>query len=152
LPVLLATVPGSVTFLEDDVSQLLFSEGEFCYLVRAIEEDNGYSLPGSADSNERCLTQEPVIWVPNAFLINGFNNTFQPVISFADFDNYRLQVYSRWGDVVFETFDIEEAWDGVYRDELVPEGLYAWFVSVTDGSGRIYEKRGTVFMMVGPED
>lgn len=151
-PVLLATVPGGVLFLEDDVSQLLFSEGEFCYLVRAIEQDNGYSPPGSSDSNERCLTQEPVIWVPNAFLINGFNNTFQPVISFADFDNYRLQVYSRWGDLVFETYDIDEAWNGIYRDELVPEGLYAWFVSVTDGSGRIYEKRGTVFMMVGPED
>lgn len=151
-PVLLTTLPGSVTFYEDDVSQLLYTEGEFCYLIRAIEQDNGYSLPGSADSNERCLTQEPVIWVPNAFIINGFNNTFQPVISFADFDNYRLQIYSRWGDLVFETFEIEEAWNGVYRDKLVPEGVYAWFVSVTDGSGRIYEKRGTVFMMVGPED
>lgn len=152
VPQLLATVPGSIREYTDDVSQMLYTEGEFCYTVVAVENGNGYTLPGEANSNELCLTQEPVIWVPNAFLINGFNNSFKPVISFADFDNYRMQIYSRWGDMIFESQDIEEAWDGVYRDRLVPEGIYAWFISISDGAGRIYEKRGTVMMMVGPED
>lgn len=152
VPQLLSSVPGSVDRFEDDVSQLLFEKGEFCYTVQAVENENGYTVPDASESNRLCLTQEPVIWVPNAFVINGDNNTFSPVISFADFDNYRLQVYSRWGDLVFETTAIEEAWDGTFGGELVPEGIFAWFVSITDGAGRIYEERGTVLMLVYPED
>ncbi len=159
-PELLNTLPTSQRDDIDDFSDLLGAsqgqspliKGEFCYYVVAVENGNGFSQPGRSKSNTICLTQEPIIWVPNAFLINGFNNIFRPVISFADFDNYRLQIYSRWGDMIFETNDILEGWDGNYRDRLVPEGVYAWFVSISDGAGRIYEKRGTVVMMVGEEN
>lgn len=159
-PELLNTVPNNQRDDIDDFSELLGAsqgespliKGEFCYHVVAVESNNGFSQPGQSKSNTVCLTQEPIIWVPNAFLINGFNNEFKPVISFADFDNYRLQVYSRWGNVVFETNEILEGWDGNYRDRLVPEGVYAWFVSISDGAGRIYEKRGTVVMMIGEEN
>ncbi len=152
LPQLLVTLPPSARDYVDDVGDLLNTPGEFCYRVVAVENNNGLTLPGNPQSNPLCLTQEPVIWVPNAFVVNGFNNTFSPVISFADFDNYRLQVYSRWGDLIFETRDIEASWDGRYRDQLVPEGVYAWFISIADGAGRFYEKRGTVMMMIGPEN
>lgn len=159
-PALFNTLTGDRIDDLDDFSELLGSsqgqsqliKGEFCYYVVATENSNGFSTPGRSRSNTICLTQEPIIWVPNAFLINGYNNTFKPVISFADFDNYRLQIYSRWGGMMFETNDILEGWDGTYRDELVPEGVYAWYVSITDGAGRIFEERGSVIMMVGEEN
>jgi gliding motility-associated-like protein len=134
------------------VGDLLNTPGEFCYRITAVENGNGYTLPGLPESNRLCLTQEPVIWVPNAFLINGVNTIFKPVISFANPENYRLQVYSRWGNMIFQTDDLTEGWNGEYRGERVPEGMYAWFLSISDGAGRIYEERGTVMMMVGAED
>ena len=151
-PNLLVTLAGGITSYVDQVGDLLNTPGEFCYRITAVENGNGYTLPGLPESNRLCLTQEPVIWVPNAFLINGFNTVFKPVISFANPENYRLQVYSRWGNMIFQTDDLTEGWNGEYRGERVPEGMYAWFLSISDGAGRIYEERGTVMMMVGAED
>ncbi len=148
----LVTLPGGTTNYVDQVGDLLSTPGEFCYRITAVENGNGYTLPGLPESNRFCLTQEPVIWVPNAFVINGFNTIFKPTISFANTDNYRLQIYSRWGNLIFETNDLDEGWDGKYRGEYVPEGIYAWFLSISDGAGRIYEERGTVMMMLSSEN
>ena len=72
-------------------------------------------------------SKEPVVWIPNAILIGGVNNTFQPVVSFADFANYRMEIHNRWGDVLFSTEDFATGWDGTYKDQFVPEGTYGYF-------------------------
>ncbi|MFT4779771.1 MAG: gliding motility-associated-like protein, partial [Flavobacteriales bacterium] len=82
----------------------------------------------------------------------GFNRVFRPVISFADFDNYQLEIYSRWGDILFTTADIQEGWDGTFKGTLVPEGLYAFYIFIADGAGRVYEERGTVTMLINGID
>lgn len=146
---LVGEVNGTQTYYEDDVADLLYSEGRFCYTVEAVERPSTL-FPGTsftANSNELCLIQEPVIWVPSAFVVDGFNTTFQPIISFADFNNYQMIIYSRWGDVIYQTTVIEEPWDGRMNGEMVQEGVYAYFVSVEDGNGRPYEARGTVMML-----
>lgn len=145
----LAEVNGTVTFYEDDVAELLFSSGRFCYTIEAVERPSSL-FPGTsftAKSNTICLIQAPVIWVPNAFVVDGFNTTFQPVISFADFDHYQMIIYSRWGDVIYQTDDIDAPWDGRMNGKLVQEGVYTYFISVEDGNGRPYEARGTVVML-----
>lgn len=151
-PTLVTSMPSGVGFYEDDVSQLLYTEGEFCYTIVALENPNTFSFPDASVSNEICLTQEPVIWIPNAFVVNGYNNIFLPVISFADFDNYRMEIYSRWGGIIFESDDIAEGWDGSFNGELVPEGLYAYYISVSDGAGRIFEERGTLTLLISGID
>ncbi len=151
-PTLLDQVDGTETSYEDDVSELLYTKGDFCYTIVAVEEPNGISIPDAAFSNELCITQDPVIWTPNAFVVDGFNKIFRPVISFADFDNYQLEVYSRWGDIIFTTDDIQQGWDGTFNGSLVPEGLYAYYIYVADGAGRVYEERGTVTMLINGID
>lgn len=146
--VLLTSMPDGVTYFEDDVSQLLFTPGEFCYRIEAIQGINNLGYNATSWSNEFCLTQPPKIWVPNAFMVHGVNNIFKPIISFADFDNYKFIVMSKWGDVIFTSTDIDIGWDGTMNGELVPEGVYAWYLSVYDGSGRIYEERGSVTMLI----
>jgi gliding motility-associated-like protein len=95
-----------------------------------------------------CLTQEPVIWVPNAMLIGGYNDTFMPVISFADFTNYRLDIINRWGDTMFSTTDVAVGWDGTYNGESAPEGAYGYFITIQDGSGRIFNEQGMMTLLV----
>jgi len=147
---LLVTLPNTVFTYEDDVSALLFSPGDFCYLVEAMD-----ALPGPAGginyafSNELCLTQEPVIWVPNAILIGGINDNFKPVVSFADFTNYRMEIQNRWGDVLFSTQDIEMGWDGTHNDLYAPEGTYGYFITIQDGAGRIYDRQGLMHLLNG---
>jgi gliding motility-associated-like protein len=142
-------VNGTQTYYEDDVSDLIYTSGRFCYHIEAVERPSSLfpSVSFTALSNVICLIQQPVIWVPNAFVVDGFNTTFQPVISFADFDHYKMLIYSRWGDVIYETEDINAPWDGRMNGEMVQEGVYAYYISVEDGNGRPYEARGTVLML-----
>jgi gliding motility-associated-like protein len=144
-----AEVNGSQTFYEDDVADLIYTNGRFCYYVEAIERSSSLfpSVSFTALSNVVCLIQAPVVWVPNAFVVDGFNTTFQPVISFADFEHYKLLIYSRWGDLIYETDDIDAPWDGRMNGELVQEGVYVYYISVEDGNGRPYEAEGTVLML-----
>ena len=147
---LLTTVPNTVFTWEDDVSTLLYSPGDFCYLIEATD-----ALPGPvgginyAFSNELCLQQEPVVWIPNAILIGGVNNIFQPVVSFADFTNYRMEIQNRWGDLLYVTEDIDAGWDGTFNGQYVPEGTYGYFITIQDGSGRYYDRQGLMHVLNG---
>jgi gliding motility-associated-like protein len=143
----IASVPGNITFYEDDVSDLRFSPGDFTYRVEAVSRTGTYPEVYYSSSNPVRLNLEPIIWVPNAFVVDGFNNTFQPVISFANFEEYRLIIYSKWGDVIYDTTDINAPWDGFMNGELVQEGVYVYFVTIEDGKGRPVEKRGTVLLL-----
>jgi gliding motility-associated-like protein len=146
---IVANVSGSVFAYEDDVSSLLYTPGQFCYYVEAVER--GANVTGkinSSNSNKLCLSQDPKIWIPNAFVVGGVNNTWRPVISFADFSAYKMIIYSRWGDVIFETNDINSPWDGKMNDKVVQEGAYAYYIYVEDGKGKAYEYRGYVVTLI----
>ncbi|MCC6600777.1 MAG: gliding motility-associated C-terminal domain-containing protein [Crocinitomicaceae bacterium] len=146
---LIAVVNAPTGFYEDDASDLLYTEGNFCYYIKAVENPSSLfpSTAFEALSNEICLVLEPKIWVPNAFVVDGFNSSFKPVISFADFSSFRMYIYSRWGDVIYQTNDIDAPWTGRMNGKLVQEGPYAYFISVEDGNGRPYEVSGLVIML-----
>jgi gliding motility-associated-like protein len=145
----LTQLPSGVLTFEDDVSNMLLSPGDFCYIIEATDANAGpdgainYAL-----SNKLCLTQEPVIWVPNAMLVGGYNDEFKPVISFADFANYRLDIINRWGDLMFTTTEVANGWDGQLNGEPAPEGAYGYFITIQDGSGRIFEEQGMMILLI----
>lgn len=144
----IATVNGSMNFYSDDVSELMFSPGDFIYTIEAVSAPSSqFPNQYSALSNELQLSLEPIIWIPNAFVVDGVNTNFQPVISFADFTNYRMIIYSRWGDVIYDTTDFLAPWDGFMNGEPVQQGVYVYFISIEDGKGRPIESRGTVTLL-----
>lgn len=154
---LIATIGASQSFYEDDVSDLIHTPGYFCYTVEAVEIENQYGYSMTSISNEVCLQQEPRVWIPNAFMINGNNSSFFPVISFADFETYKMIVYSRWGDIIYTTPEHDGTWDipadipwrGKKDGTLVPEGAYAYYIEIRDGRGQQHEYRGAVYMLIG---
>jgi gliding motility-associated-like protein len=81
-------------------------------------------------------------------LIGGYNNEFKPVISFADFANYRLDIINRWGDLMYSTTDVESGWDGYFNGEPAQEGAYGYFITIQDGSGRIFDEQGMMTLLV----
>ncbi|MFN0033057.1 MAG: gliding motility-associated C-terminal domain-containing protein [Flavobacteriales bacterium] len=144
----IAELSPSVFTYEDDVAVLLYTEGKFCYTIEAVEVPSTLlGISHSSYSNELCLSQEPKVWIPNAFVVDGFNETFRPVISFADFENYHMYIYTRWGDMIYHTTDINAPWNGTYEGTLVQEGEYAYFITVEDGKGRPFEYAGHVIML-----
>ena len=76
------------------------------------------------------------VYIPNTITIDGdgVNDVFLPVFSNPDIiESYQLQIYNRWGNVVFETDNAAEGWDGRYKGKRdVQLGLYNWKIIYTD--------------------
>lgn len=150
-PTPIASVIPTQLYYEDDVSAFIESSGEFCYYVEAVENTNSFGISEISHSNIACTTIEPLVWVPNAFMVGGINETFKPVISYADYNNYSIKIFDRWGELVFTSNDINQAWDGKYKNDLLREGVYVWVIEFSDGSGERYEKKGFVTLLKAPK-
>lgn len=74
------------------------------------------------------------------------NHVFYPFVQ-KGIVEYKLQIFSRWGELIFETTDIHQGWDGYYREELAPQGVYIWRVTATFSDGRRIEKAGDVTLL-----
>lgn len=66
------------------------------------------------------------LFFPNAFSPNadGLNDEFGPVGQ--DILKYHLQIYNRWGERIFETYDVHHTWDGTFKEKESPVGQYLW--------------------------
>ena len=75
------------------------------------------------------------------------NHVFYPVIINGDIDNYKLQIYNRWGLKIFESDDIEIGWDGYYQGQLVSEDVYVFRVTGILNNGRKFTETGDFLLM-----
>lgn len=80
--------------------------------------------------------------VPEAFSPNGdgINDAFEVKGLFIQ--DYKLQVFNRWGEPVFASQDRAEGWNGQLNGTPAPEGWYAYQLDVTDFRGTPFQKRG----------
>jgi gliding motility-associated-like protein len=69
-----------------------------------------------------------IIYVPNSFSPNndGFNDLFYPIVSGYEPGSFKMQIFDRWGEKLFESTDPLTTWDGVYRGFPVKEDVYVW--------------------------
>jgi gliding motility-associated-like protein len=75
------------------------------------------------------LCPQEIIYIPNSFTPDGneHNQYFLPVItSGVDLFNYKMTIYNRWGEIIWESFDSKVGWDGTYNNILCPDGSYTW--------------------------
>ncbi|MFO7723601.1 MAG: gliding motility-associated C-terminal domain-containing protein [Bacteroidales bacterium] len=65
-------------------------------------------------------------YFPNAFTpdFDGLNDVFKPVGIYIT--RYRLEIFDRWGRMVFLSEDPEVGWDGTLEGKQAPEGVYVW--------------------------
>lgn len=90
-----------------------------------------------------------VLELPNIFTPNndGLNDFFAPILS-VGIVILKIEIYNRWGDMIYFSKDSEINWDGKNRNtETVSEGVYYWIVSYANLDGRKSEKKGTVTIL-----
>ena len=73
--------------------------------------------------------------IPNAFRPESDIETNREFKVFAEPDdrisNYKMQIFNRWGQVIFESTDIYEGWDGTNNGQPCNQGVYVWIVIFT---------------------
>lgn len=148
-----------------------FGDGQSSY---DFEPEHYYSEPGIYDitlvatrnSEPLChdtLTLENSLRVdkgckiifPNAFqpdvsgpsdghydMSNPSTKIFHPVHT--GVDEYVLEIYNRWGELIFRTEDINRGWDGYHKGSLAKMDVYVWKVSGRCANGRSITLSGDV--------
>ena len=105
------------------------------YLV-SLEGTNEFGCV-ARDSAMVSIKRDFEIFVPNAFTpksYDGVNDYFKPIIRGKELIlTYKFTITNRWGDLIFETNDVEAAWNGSMDnspDYFVQNDTYIWLISV----------------------
>lgn len=102
---------------------------------------------------------ESDIQIPNAFTPNPngssgsgvfdpldkSNDIFHPVVRGAQ--KYEMSIYSRWGELLFNTKDVNVGWDGYYKGKLCTQDVYVFKVTATMLDGKTFNKVGDVLLL-----
>ena len=140
------------TFI-DNVVEYGDGNGRFCYYVKAEEgSTNSYGFKNvTSNSNISCISQTPVLLVPNAFTPDDQgppeNNIFLPIPFFVSEEGYSFAIYNKFGHEIFRTNDPRKGWDGTYLGNPVQNGSYVYHVQYINGIGVLTEKTDIVSLI-----
>ncbi len=146
----LASFGDVITWVDEEVdSDIDGVQGVYCYHVEAREGFGGNIPnvdPSSSLSNEGCVIQYPLMFVPTAFTPNDddLNSVFKPEGVYINVKNYLMQIYDRWGSLIFETQTLSQGWDGTDGGREMPVGAYVYEITFTAADGTEYQQRGTI--------
>ena len=139
------------TFYDIDTTITLGTSAQFNPLIEYPAVAGSYpvnlqvgTVQGCVDDTTDFLVINPVyaFYIPNAFTpnSNGLNETFQPEGLSIVADDYKFMIFDRWGTLLFETIDLSEGWNGMYKNSVVPNDIYVWRIELREDL-TIKEKR-----------
>ena len=125
-------------------------KGKYCYRVHATNDKSDSSY-----SNWVCLYGPPVVFIPSGFTPNGdgLNDGFSLVTRFVkhgdlkEIKDFRLSVFNRWGEMIYDSYDVDESWDGRYQDKDCQQGAYIYQIRLTGIDKYILFKSGTITLL-----
>ena len=116
-PTLSITNNPTFTFPEGIVGQ---------YPIYLVVTDN----LGCTDTTSRIITviSDVLSFIPNSFTPDGdeFNQGWGFNFNGIDETGFSLLIFNRWGEIIWETHDSHEKWDGTYNGMIAPQGMYVW--------------------------
>ncbi|WP_017731630.1 T9SS type B sorting domain-containing protein [Nafulsella turpanensis] len=127
---------------QHEITQLVLNEPRSQFRIYATPLEAG--LPASSSN----LFDIPMRgYFPNAFTPNGDeqNDVFKAEGLFVK--EVDLQIYNRWGALVFRTNDNELGWNGTRNGEELPTGTYIFKAVVTTIDGTRHTEQGAVFLI-----
>lgn len=130
-------------------SHLYSSLGTYSIQLIAI---NQY---GCRDTAVRVIEIITDIKIPSAFTPNpnGPGGGYYDIMSLSNdiffpyssgVKDYTLSIFNRWGELIFETSDFKQGWDGYYRGVLCQQGVYVWKINLVWDDGKKFSKVGDV--------
>lgn len=120
-----------------------------CYYVQAIQnagDVNGNTT--SARSTRSCVVGDLVAFIPNAFNPQGANRQFKPDGMFINYSLSEMEIYNRWGGMVWGQKGITTGWEGRdANDQLCQPGVYGYKIKMISTSGNEKTYTGTVTLL-----
>jgi gliding motility-associated-like protein len=88
------------------------------------------------------------IYIPTAFTPNGDGkNDYFRAIVFGKVVSFKLQVFNRFGEIVFQTTDPDKSWDGLIKGQTYSTTVFAWQCSYKLENQKPVYKKGMVTLL-----
>jgi gliding motility-associated-like protein len=80
------------------------------------------------------IVPDVLLYVPNTFTPDDdeHNQQWSFYIEGIDFENFQVEIFNRWGELIWVSKDAKAKWDGFYNGALVQSGTYMWKISYKD--------------------
>jgi len=106
---------------------------------------------GCMDSSMQFITFYPNnfnVFLPNAITVNGdlLNDGFK-IEGLGEVLDFKMNVFNRWGETIYNSNDPKKAWDGSYQGAYVQDGVYTYLIEFKYFDGKRYLFRGTVTVL-----
>jgi gliding motility-associated-like protein len=114
-----------------------FETTTFC----VTDLENGCITPACTKVEVLCFSERDFS-VPNAFTPNGDKNNDLFCLQGWDYcvSNFKVMIYNRWGEKVFESTNPSFCWDGMYKDVLLNSGVYIYAITASVNRENITKK------------
>jgi len=77
---------------------------------------------------------------------NNYDNDIFFPLSYG-VDEYQLLIFNRWGELIYESTEVNRGWDGYYQGELCKQDVYVWKVKAKFTDGREVQRAGDVTLI-----
>ena len=134
-------------FSDPNSSPLAGSFAELLQVTHTYQDTGHFPIIFSGTDTNGCTASDTIevvvepffeLWTPTAFTPdrNGINEVFLPKGFGINNQRYELLVFSRWGEVIFRSTDLNTGWDGRVAGgyDISPTGVYAWRVVCWDAT------------------
>ncbi|MBC7828067.1 MAG: gliding motility-associated C-terminal domain-containing protein [Chitinophagaceae bacterium] len=93
------------------------------------------------------VLKDAVVYIPNAFTPDGdgVNDSFGAIGKVRD--EYRMQIFNRYGEIVFKSSSINNKWNGYYKGILQPNSVFIYQITYKDLQNRLQQKKGTLVLV-----
>ena len=105
-----------------------YDENLNIYRVVALKDQNN-SI--ESVSNAVVVEKPYALYSPNAFSPDGdgINDVFK--ISGQSMLDFKIEIYNRWGQMVYKSIDLSNGWDGTFKGKNLPTGTYVYKIKTS---------------------
>ena len=120
------------------------NQDQYCYEILAYKQDSNWV---QSLSNRVCMETLPRLFAPNAFTCNNDNLNDGFLVQGIFVKQFELQIFNRWGVLVFESNDMYAPWDGKYNGVDAPSDVYVYIATGYGRNGKFKTIKGNVTLL-----
>ena len=133
----------SETYYSQTIGDPIYDPNIDSYRIIAISNDSLESRSNTISVEKPYALYAPTAFSPDGDGINDYFNVIGQGLT-----NYTIEIYNRWGQMVFKSNDMSVKWDGNFRNKKAPAGTYVYKVNSVDfGSEIRLIKSGSVSLV-----
>lgn len=138
------SIPYNNYAWQDGSSLSSYHIQDYGFYSLTVTDSNNCWNTAAIEVKQKCL---PSVEVPNVFSPNGDGKNDRVIIDYKYMLHADLMIYNRWGQLLFQTKELNSSWDGTTPDGEAESGIYYYVLKCVGNENIRIEKTGTITLI-----